>query len=410
MPRLSSSIPKYRKHRASGQAIVTLSGTDHYLGPHGTAASKREYDRLVGEWQANGRSPLPCGDGVPLDLVIVELFARYWEYAKGYYVKDGRPTDEQGALLLAMRPLRKLFGEIPARQFTPLKLEAVRNAMIEMDWCRKYINASVDRIRRMFRWAVAKELLNETVYRALTALPGLKAGRCNARESLPVRPVPQAHIESILPLVSPQVQAMIEIQLLTGMRPGEVVIMRGCDLDMSGKCWMYIPERHKTEHMGRERQIHIGPKAQEIIKEYLKPELSAHLFTPSDAEAIRNQKRRAGRQTPMTPSQAKRRPKKHPQRPKGEQYTVASYRRAIRRACERADKLAHKNDPKIPGETVVVPQWHPNQLRHNAATRLRKEFGIEVARVILGHHSALVTEIYAEQDRTVAADIMAKVG
>jgi len=47
MPRLTNSTPKYRKHWASGQAIVTLDGRDFYLGPHGTRASRREYDRLV---------------------------------------------------------------------------------------------------------------------------------------------------------------------------------------------------------------------------------------------------------------------------------------------------------------------------------------------------------------------------
>ena len=47
MPRLTKSVPKYRKHRASGQAVVTLSGVDHYLGPRGTKASRIEYDRLV---------------------------------------------------------------------------------------------------------------------------------------------------------------------------------------------------------------------------------------------------------------------------------------------------------------------------------------------------------------------------
>ena len=51
----SKALPKYRKHRVSGQAIVTLSGKDFYLGPHGTKASKSEYDRLIGEWLANGR-------------------------------------------------------------------------------------------------------------------------------------------------------------------------------------------------------------------------------------------------------------------------------------------------------------------------------------------------------------------
>ena len=33
MPTLKHSVPKYRKHRASGQAVVTISGHDHYLGP-----------------------------------------------------------------------------------------------------------------------------------------------------------------------------------------------------------------------------------------------------------------------------------------------------------------------------------------------------------------------------------------
>jgi hypothetical protein len=55
MSRLSNSLPKYRKHRSSGQAVVTLNGRDHYLGPNDTKASKREYDRLIGEWLANDR-------------------------------------------------------------------------------------------------------------------------------------------------------------------------------------------------------------------------------------------------------------------------------------------------------------------------------------------------------------------
>ena len=42
MPRVAGvSMPKYRKHKASGQAIVTLSGVDHYLGQHGSAASRK---------------------------------------------------------------------------------------------------------------------------------------------------------------------------------------------------------------------------------------------------------------------------------------------------------------------------------------------------------------------------------
>ena len=55
-------------------------------------------------------------------------------------------------------------------------------------------------------------------------------------------------------------------------------------------------------------------------------------------------------------------------------------------------------------------RWSPNQLRHNAATYLRKQFGIEAARVLLGHSSAAVTEVYAELDLAKAAEIRAQVG
>jgi integrase len=57
-----------------------------------------------------------------------------------------------------------------------------------------------------------------------------------------------------------------------------------------------------------------------------------------------------------------------------------------------------------------VPDWHPYMLRPNAGTWLRKEFGLDVARVILGHNSPVVTAIYAEADRSKAIAIMREVG
>jgi integrase len=49
-------------------------------------------------------------------------------------------------------------------------------------------------------------------------------------------------------------------------------------------------------------------------------------------------------------------------------------------------------------------------LRHTAATNLRRRFGIEVTRVILGHASPAVTEVYAEADRERAVQVMGQVG
>ena len=78
----------------------------------------------------------------------------------------------------------------------------------------------------MFKWGVANELIPASVHHALLAVGGLRLGRCQARESEPVRPVPVEHVNAVLPHVSPQVAAMVRLQLLTGMRPGEVVVMR----------------------------------------------------------------------------------------------------------------------------------------------------------------------------------------
>jgi hypothetical protein len=57
MPRLTQAFPKYRRHKQTGHAIVTINGRDYLLGPHGTKASKFEYDRLINEWLSSGRSP-----------------------------------------------------------------------------------------------------------------------------------------------------------------------------------------------------------------------------------------------------------------------------------------------------------------------------------------------------------------
>ena len=48
--------------------------------------------------------------------------------------------------------------------------------------------------------------------------------------------------------------------------------------------------------------------------------------------------------------------------------------------------------------------------RHNAATFLRKEFGLETARIILGHRSAAITEVYAEMDQQKALEAIVRVG
>ena len=119
MPRLTKSLPSYCRHRASGQAVVTLDGKDFYLGPHGTKTSKLEYDRLVSEWLQNGRR-LPQNE--PGAITVTELAAAYWRYAKHYYVKHGRPTDELAGIKISLRRLKETHGRISVDDFGPIAL------------------------------------------------------------------------------------------------------------------------------------------------------------------------------------------------------------------------------------------------------------------------------------------------
>ena len=152
----TSKPPKYRKHKASGQAVVTLSGTDIYLGPHGTKASRIEYDRIIGEWLANGRRLTVEAETVT--LTIIELCAAYWKFCKTYYVKNGQPTDEQAGVKAAIRFIKANYGKTPAKDFGPLALEAVREQMIQSGNPWRHINQNVGLVKRMFRWGTSKEL------------------------------------------------------------------------------------------------------------------------------------------------------------------------------------------------------------------------------------------------------------
>ncbi len=189
MPRLSNSVPKYRKHRASGQAVVTLNGRDIYLGRHGTKTSKREYDRLIEEWLANGRG---LASGQDSDLTVAELLLRYWKFAKGYYRKNGEQTSEVAVIKSSLRPIRELYGNSPAREFGPLALEAVRQRLISTGRSRSGINCAISRVRRVFRWGVSKELVPASVHQALSTVDGLRKGRTEAPESPPVAAVATA--------------------------------------------------------------------------------------------------------------------------------------------------------------------------------------------------------------------------
>ena len=409
MPRLSRSQPKYRKHRASGQAIVTIHGQDHYLGPWNTAASKTEYDRLVGEWIAAGRPLHPIGSA--FDVSVAELCRKYWQFAKGYYVKNGKPTATQYGIKMTIKMLRTNYGPTRASLFGPLALKALQQSMISDGMSRRYINDHADRIRRIFKWAVGEELVPPSVHQALTAVPGLRKGRTAARETKPIAPVSDAVIDRMLDHLTPVVADMVRFQRFTGCRPGEGCIIRPCDVDRSDDIWEFRPVEHKTEHQDRDRVVFIGPRAQEILRPYLLRGTEEYCFSPAESERERLQLRHERRKIPIgygnrPESNRKRRPK----RSATMCYTPGSYRRAIHRACERAFPPPKDMPKEKHREWHKEQRWSPNQVRHTAATEIRRKFGLEAAQVALGHAYADVTQIYAERDNAAAANVMRQIG
>jgi site-specific recombinase XerD len=351
----------------------------------------------VAEWLTAGRRWPPNGREVG-ELSVTELIQRYWTFAKGYYRKNGVPTKSLENIRLALRPLRKLYGRTLVKDFGPKSLQTLQQHLVKAGLSRGVINSRIGKMKQLFRWAVAEELAPPDALHALEAVRGLQKGRTEARETAPVRPVAAEQVDATLPHLLPVVAAMVQLQRLTGARPEEICILRPVDVDRTGEVWVYCPARHKTEHHGRDRQIFIGPKGQEILRPFLLRDADAYCFSPREAEAKRNADRREQRETPMKPSQAKRRPKKNRKRPPGDRYTTNSYRRAIHRACELAfpapDDLAEE---KLQ-EWRKQHQWSPNQLRHTAGTLIRHQFGLEGAQLILGHARADITQIYAQRD------------
>ncbi|MBN1125967.1 MAG: tyrosine-type recombinase/integrase, partial [Sedimentisphaerales bacterium] len=374
---------------------------------------------------ANGRQP----EKAPEEITINELVARFWVYAEDYY-RDlaGNPTTELGNLKVALRPMCDIYGSSRAVEFGPRALKTVRKRLIDRDLFRNHINKCISRIKMLFKWATAEEILPGSVYHALVTIPGLKQGR-GVRESEPVKPVPQEHIDAVKPYVTRQVWAMVQLQLLTAARPGEITKMRPCDIDTSGKIWFYCPAKHKTAHHGHDRKIYIGPRAQLILRPFLLRPADAFCFSPAEAEAERRVVLHDNRKTPLKYGNVPgSNCKQEPIRTKGDVYDRTAFSRAISRAikaafppqeplCQRPDetkvqwrkRLTEKEKAELKAMYKQY-HWHPHQLRHNAATFLRKDFGLETARIILGHRSSAITEVYAEMDQQKALEAIVRVG
>ncbi|HVL15555.1 MAG TPA: site-specific integrase, partial [Gemmata sp.] len=242
-----------------------------YLGKHDSPESHAEYRRLLSELEPHPVTAAPPIIGPrPSSVTVNELLLAFMRWALTHYrTPDGMPTTEIGEFKWSIRPVRELYGLTRAAEFGPRALAAIQAHMVGLGWCRTLVNRRIDRVKRVFKWAASQELVPVTVHQALRTLAGLRRGRTEARESEPVRPVDPALVVETLPFLTPHLRVMVELQRLTGMRPGEVCQLRFGDVDRGGESWVYRPSRHKTAHHGRSRVIHFGPRARAVVTAFL---------------------------------------------------------------------------------------------------------------------------------------------
>ena len=364
---MSINTPSYTHHKATNQARVRINGVSYYLGKWNSAESKERYRRLIAEYLSTGFIR-----DLSAPITVAELIERFIRDSEGKY-QQRHFIKIQKTLELVL----PLYGTLKAADFGPVKLKEIRKAMIGFGWCRTTINQRIRIVVKCFRFGVGEELIPASVGHALRELSKLERGK-GVPEGEPVLPVAEHQIWPVVAVAPANIAAMIQVQLYTGMRTGEVCRLRGADITQDWPAegiWSFQPKEHKTAHHGIEKVALIGPRAQRILTPFLEARLPGeYVFRPADSYPWDASKGHA--------------------KPLGECYGVPSYCRAVARACLSAG----------------VAAWSPGQLRHNAASFLTAEFGIEIARIILGHQSIQTTYGYVLDDLTKAAEAMRKAG
>jgi integrase len=364
-PSKNRLAPTYRKHKASGQAVVTLNGRDVYLGQFESPESYIRYEQVVADWLTRGRQ-LPVAGG---ELLMKEVVLGYWSDRT-----PRLPQVEIDKLRLALRWVRELYGELPAVEFTPMRFKAIRQRMIDTGNSINYIKAQLGVIKKMIAWAVENELIPGEVLHRIQAVAPPDVVADGIKPEKIIEPVSDEHLRAVLPHVGPPIRAMIELQRCTGMRPGEVARLTMAQIDRSTDPWIYRPTQHKTMRHGIKRAIPLTKRAQAVLLPWLKADPDAPLFSPqAEYERACEESRR-----PQPPHARRKRPRTRKFKPV---YSAAAYRTAIYRGCDRAG----------------IPRFHPNQIRHTVAEQVTTEGGIDLAQALLGHTRSRMTERYARQ-------------
>lgn len=393
MGRHRSFPPTPRVHQ--GKVRVWWNGRYWHLGRADEADWKAEYVRVCDVWLTDPNAVPHAPD----DYLLSEL-------CRDYIVSDAVPAHRKPQVRWVVKLLLASHADQTVAEFGPRALGAWQSALGRMtapDGTPRYSRSTIVRwvaiIRRIWRWGVATERIEETVYRALLSVDGPK--RSEGRAPKRVQPANPAHVKKCLPHLRGPVRAMVELQLLTGMRPSELFRLTPGQVHRSGTVdvpdvgevrldglWVYLPETHKTQHHGKAKWVLLGPKSQAVLGPFLDRAADAPCFDPRESVEERNQLSRSRRRGPVQ----KRKP--GPGSRARSRYTRQAYLNAVIRACDRAG----------------VPRFGVYQLRHAAGVAVDSAYGLDHAQAVLGHDSPQVTRRYAKRSFSRAAEVARATG
>lgn len=396
MPRPKRLIPEYKKASKGNLARVWFNGGYIYLGVFKSPESLEQYRQFLESIEDSQKSAIPVHSVTRETYIVAGLIADYFTFCKGECEEGRVSRDHLRKIKGVCGLLLTRIGEVPVTKFGPKLAEEIRRYWVSRKIAAATIKNYFSIIRLMFEWGVSQERVPVTVVAALKTLRPIRASPEGAKDANDREPAPRNDIRKTLKYLSNNLRAAVKILYLTGARPGELLKIKASDIDREQSPWVYRVKKHKTAGKGKFRTIFFGPACQKIITPLID---DAHpdrfLFSSEVTELDKQKQRRLSGKKLNWYDKSKSKIKTRVLQP---HYTPAGFRRAIIRKCKKHS----------------ISVWTPYQLRHNAATRIKKLIDIVAAKAVLGHQSLVMTQNYLSQeereDQPLHRDVAAKWG
>ncbi|GHT28891.1 integrase [Planctomycetales bacterium] len=300
---------------------------------------------------------------------MVETFLRYY------------PSNDRRSVHHFTKAFELLVGLFPSDKplpdtstFKPGYLIWYKRSLIEQGYAKSQVKRYIKVVKQVFSWAATPrydegtwDILPTMVSASLIAeMKMIKVTDAdNCREN-PLRlDVAYEYIQAVMDYVSPIIEAMMRVQYLTGMRPGEVCTMKVGDIKKTkaefgnhyrlwdGENWLYVAAEHKTKKYIGERQFAIAMEEQEILEPYLAGK------SASDFVFSKTSKRGFGKP-----------------------FTTDEYGRYIKRTIEKYE----------------LEKFTAHQIKHSAVSDTSEKHNRDKARALAGHTSETMTARYDHSD------------